>query len=101
MNADLTKTTLRWIIAVLFMCRWTRFSYDQNYLGGRLDWKIGRLKATFKSFGYVQLGVYEFNPSYRQTRNGLNLAGPGGATGVLVPFEIGWPPVLGGGLAGS
>lgn len=123
---------------------WTQFWYDQDYLHGLLDWKIGRLtggedfadfpceftnlalcgpapgniavnywynwpvsqwatrlRASFKGFGYVQLGVFEANSRYLPTRNALSLADPGGATGMLLPLEIGWRPVFGGGLAGS
>jgi porin len=124
--------------------RWTQFHYQQKYLDGMLDWKIGRLvggedfadfscefmnltlcgpppgnitidywynwpvsqwatrlKASFKRFGYVQVGVYEANPSYLQTRNGLNLGEPGRATGVLIPLEIGWQPTFGDRLGGT
>ena len=123
---------------------WTQFSYDQKYLNGMIDWKIGRLvsgedfadfscnfinlalcgpppgnmavnywynwpvsqwatrlKAAFKGFGYVELGVFEFNRNYLLTRNGLNLGDPGGASGVLVPFEVGWQPTIGERLNGS
>ena len=122
---------------------WTQFSYDQKYLNGLLDWKIGRLvsgedfadfsceftnlalcgpppgnmavnywynwpvsewatrlKATVKGFGYVETGVFEFNPRYLETREGLTLGDPGHATGVLVPVEIGWAPDFANGLAG-
>ena len=118
---------------------WTQFYYNQQYLGGMLDWKIGRLpggedfadfsceflnlalcgnppgnialsywynwpvsqwatrlKASLKGFGYVEIGVFESNPRYLLTRNGLDLSEPGGATGVLVPFEIVWQPVFDG-----
>ena len=94
---------------------WTEFSYEQKYLDGVLNWKIGRLtggedfadffceftnlalcapppgnmalnywynwpvsqwatrlQVSFKRFGYVELGIYEFNPNYLQTKNGLN-----------------------------
>jgi len=124
--------------------RWTQFWYDQKYLGGLLDWKIGRLvggedfaafsceftnltfcgpppgnivtsawynwpvsqwatrlKASFHEFGYVQLGAYEVNPNYLLARNALNLGEPGGASGVLVPFEVGWLPTFGDRLNGS
>jgi porin len=124
--------------------RTTQFWYDQQYLGGRLDWKIGRitegedfaafscefmnltfcgappgnlvgsywynwpvsqwatrLRANFKSFGYVQLGAYEVNPSYLQVGHALGLGDPAGATGVLVPFEVGWLPTFGHELDGS
>ena len=124
--------------------RWTQFWYDQQYVGGKLDWKIGRLvggedfaafvceftnltfcgpppgnivtsgwynwpvsqwatrlKASFHGFGYAQLGAYEVNPNYLLTRNALNLGEPGGASGVLVPFEVGWLPTFGERLNGS
>jgi porin len=123
--------------------RLTELYYDQKYLGGKLDWKIGkfgvgddfasfsceflnltfcgaqpgnlvgsywynwpvsqwatRLKATFSRFGYVEVGAYEVNPGYLETRNALNFGSPSGATGVLVPVEIAWLPNFGG-LAGS
>ena len=64
------------------------------------QWGI-RLKASFSGFGYVQLGAYEVNPRYLLTRNGLNLSGPRGATGVLAPFEVGWLPTFGDALDGS
>jgi porin len=123
---------------------WTQFSFNQKYLDGRLDWKIGRLvggedfadfscefinlalcgpppgnmavnywynwpvsqwatrvRASFKGLGYVQAGVYEANPDYLLTREGLNLGDPGHATGVLVPVEVGWTPVFGDGLGGT
>jgi len=60
-----------------------------------------RLKAAFKGFGYVELGVFEFNRNYLRTRNGLNLGDPDGASGVLVPFEVGWRPTVGERLNGS
>jgi porin len=60
-----------------------------------------RLRTSFKGFGYVQLGVFEVNSRFLQTQNSLNLADPGGATGVLLPFEVGWEPVFGRSLAGS
>jgi porin len=124
--------------------RWTQFFYDQKYLDGLLDWKVGRLdegedfaafscefmnltfcgsapgnivgsywynwpvsqwatrlKASFNGFGYVQLGAYEVNPRYLLTQNALNLGEPGGASGALVPFEVGWQPAFGGRLNGS
>src|SRR5579859_49231 len=124
--------------------RWTQFFYDQQYLDGMLDWKIGRItegedfaafscefmnltfcgappgnlvgsywynwpvsqwatriRANFKGFGYVQLGAYEVNPSYLQVGHALGLGDPAGATGVLVPFEVGWLPTFGHKLEGS
>ena len=60
-----------------------------------------RLKVLFSDFGYVQLGAYEDNPRYLLTRNALDLGEPGGATGVLVAFEVGWQPTFGDGLDGS
>jgi porin len=124
--------------------RITQFWYDQQYLGGMLDWKIGRItdgedfaafscefmnltfcgsppgnlvgsywynwpvsqwatrvKANFKGFGYVQLGAYEVNPSYLQVPHAFGLGDPAGATGVLVPFEIGWLPTFGQKFDGS
>jgi porin len=60
------------------------------------NWPLGpwgtRLKASFRNFGYVQLGGFEVNTSYLLTRNGLNPGESGGATGVLTPVEVGWLP---------
>jgi porin len=124
--------------------RWTQFFYQQQYLGGMLDWKVGRLtegedfaafscqfqnltfcgappgnlvgnywynwpvsqwatrvKVSIAGFGYVQLGAFEVNPSYLLTRYALDFGSPPGATGVLVPFEIGWLPRFGADLDGS
>jgi porin len=122
---------------------WTQFWYEQKYLGGKLDWKIGRLTegedfAAFScefmnftfcgaapgnivgsnwynwpvsqwatrvkvttSFGYLQLGAFEVNPSYLLTRYALDLGDPPAATGVLAPLEIGWLPTFGNRLDGS
>jgi porin len=60
-----------------------------------------RLKANIGGFGYVQLGAFEFNPRFLLTKNALNLGEPGGTTGVLAPFEIGWQPVFAGGRDGT
>lgn len=53
------------------------------------------------SFGYLQLGAFEVNPSYLLTRYALDPGDPPGATGVLAPLEIGWLPTFGNGLDGS
>jgi len=60
-----------------------------------------RLRASFKGFGYVQLGVFEANPEYLLTRRGLDLGSPSSASGVLVPLEVAWQPVFDGRYAGS
>ena len=123
--------------------RWTEFWYDQSYLDGRIDWKVGRmpegddfgsfscefqnltfcgsmpgnivgsywynwpvsqwatrLKVAISGFGYAQIGAYEVDPSYLLTRYALDFGSPPGATGALLPLEIGWLPTVGG-LAGS
>src|SRR5215475_3093086 len=59
-----------------------------------------RIRANFSGFGYVQVGAYEVNPGYLETKNAMDLGSPPGATGVLAPLEIGWLPTLHG-LAGS
>jgi porin len=59
-----------------------------------------RLKANITGFGYVEVGAFEINPSWLETRYALDLGSPPGATGVLAPFEIGWLPTFGT-LAGS
>jgi len=59
-----------------------------------------RVKASVKGFGYVETGVFEFNPNYLLTREGLTLGDPGHAAGVLLPVEIGWMADFGEGLEG-
>jgi len=123
--------------------RYTEFWYDQSYLGGKVDWKIGRIpegddfgafscefmnltfcgsapgnlvggywynwpvsqwatrvKLAITGFGYIQVGAYEVDPSYLQTRYALDIGSPPGAAGVLAPLEIAWLPTIGG-LAGT
>jgi porin len=52
-------------------------------------------------FGYIQLGAFEVDPSYLLTRYALDIGSPPGATGVLVPFEVGWLPTFFSHLDGS
>jgi len=54
-----------------------------------------RLKAALPSFGYVQLGAYEVNPGYLSRSYAFNPGDPPGATGALIPAEIGWLPSFG------
>jgi porin len=51
----------------------------------------GRVKVEFGDF-YAQTGAYEVNPSLARQYHGFDL-GTDGATGVLIPVEIGWNPV--------
>jgi porin len=124
--------------------RWTQFFYDQKYLDGKLDWKVGRLtegedfaafscqfqnltfcgappgnlagnywynwpvsqwatraKISLAGLGYIQLGAFEVDPSYLLTRYAMDIGNPPGATGVLVPLEVGWLPILAADLYGS
>ena len=61
----------------------------------------GRLKARPVDDVYVMSGVYEVNPTLSLPPNGFKL-GTSGATGVIVPTEIGWQPKVGSGqLPGS
>jgi porin len=64
------------------------------------QWAI-RLKGQIPGFGYLALGAYEINPSYLLTRYALDMGSPPGATGVMVPFEIGWQPNFGANLDGT
>lgn len=45
---------------------------------------------------YVQLGVYQNNPTYASSHwerhSGWRLGNPGGTHGVLIPLEFGWSP---------
>ena len=66
---------------------------------------VARQKTTEQT--YVQLGVYQVNPSYVDDRyavhKGMHLSNPGGTTGALIPVEFGWQPQAGlyKGLPGS
>ena len=60
-----------------------------------------RVKVSLSRTVYAQVGAFEVNPSYLQTRYALGLGDPPGATGVLAPIEIGWLPKFGRGLDGS
>jgi len=54
-----------------------------------------RIKVALDGFGYVQVGAYEVNPNYLPRRYAFNLDDPPGATGALIPLEIGWLPTFG------
>ena len=49
---------------------------------------------------YAQLGAYQVNPRYVDDsyarHRGWTLDNPSGTTGTLIPFEVGWLPVLAG-----
>ncbi len=119
--------------------RLTQFWYDQAWLDGRIDWKVGRvtdgedfaafscnfqnltfcgappgnlrgdywynwpvsqwgtrLKIEPSSDTYVQLGIYQVNPTYIDDNwaeaNGLFPDNPSGTTGALIPLELAWTP---------
>jgi porin len=55
----------------------------------------GRIKANLAEFGYAQLGGYEINPNWLTRRYAFYFGSPPGATGALVPAEIGWLPSFG------
>jgi porin len=63
---------------------------------------VARLNTSAQS--YLQLGVYQVNPSYvsdrYNVRNGLRPTNPHGTTGALIPVEFGWLPSVHG-LPGS
>jgi porin len=76
-----------------------------NIAGGYwYNWPVSqwatRIKENLSGFGYIQLGAYEVNPSYLLTKYAMDLGSPPGATGVLLPLEIGWLPSFRG-LSGS
>jgi porin len=124
--------------------RWTQFWYEQKYLDGLLDWKIGRItdgedfaafscefinltfcgappgnlvgsywynwpvsqwatevKLSLKGVGYFQIGAFDVNSDYLENKYSMDLWRPGNSSGVLVPVEFGWTPILGGNLLGS
>jgi porin len=116
---------------------WTQFWYDQTFLDGTLDLKLGRLgvgedfmsfscmfqnlsfcgslpgnivstwfnwpvsqwatrlKVNFTPEWYAQVGAYQINPSYLETKNSIKLNNPDGTIGTLIPAEVGWTPKLG------
>ncbi len=49
----------------------------------------GVVKLRPRSDLYIQAGAYEVNPSLSETDNGFKLS-TSGATGVIVPVEVGW-----------
>jgi porin len=55
----------------------------------------GRIKANLTAFGYVQFGGYEINPNWLTRRYAFYFGDPPGATGALLPAEIGWLPNFG------
>jgi porin len=60
-----------------------------------------RLKQSLRGWGYLEIGAFEFNPRFLVTQDALNLGEPGGATGVLAPFETGRQPRFGEGHDGT
>ena len=53
-----------------------------------------RIKVKPRDDLYLQSGIYEVNPTLSQAANGFKL-GTSGATGVIVPAELGWQPRVG------
>ena len=116
---------------------WTQFWYDQTFLDGTLDLKLGRLgvgedfmsfsclfqnlsfcgslpgnivstwfnwpvsqwatrlKINFTPEWYAQVGAYQVNPSYLESKNSIKLNNPDGTIGTLIPAEVGWTPKIG------
>ncbi|MDP3242533.1 MAG: carbohydrate porin [Reyranella sp.] len=54
----------------------------------------GMAKVNLSDEVYVQTGVYEVNPTLAAPANGFKL-GISGATGVIMPAQLGWQPRLG------
>lgn len=63
------------------------------------NWPISqwasRVRVALGGFGYVQVGGYVADPNYLSQRYAFTLAQPPGATGALIPVELGWLPHLG------
>jgi porin len=63
------------------------------------NWPISqwasRVRVALGGFGYAQVGGYVADPNYLQQRYAFTLAQPPGATGALIPVELGWLPHLG------
>ena len=54
-----------------------------------------RVKIALEDSAYIELGGYEVNPKYQLQRYAFTLAAPPGATGALLPLEVGWLPLFG------
>src|SRR5690349_666437 len=54
-----------------------------------------RLKLNIDGAGYFQVGAYQVNPGFLRTGGAVLPGNPSGTTGVLVPIELGWSPLLG------
>ena len=63
------------------------------------NWPISqwasRVRVALGQFGYVQVGGYVADSNYLLQRYAFTLAQPPGATGALIPAEVGWLPHLG------
>ncbi|WP_049623571.1 carbohydrate porin [Frateuria defendens] len=69
-----------------------------------MNWPVSvwmvRGKWATSAHTYVQLGVYQQNPTYIDNawmrRSAWKINNPGGTQGVVVPLEFGWTPTFGG-----
>ena len=63
------------------------------------NWPISqwasRVRVAINGFGYFQVGGYVADSNYLLQRYAFTLAQPPGATGALIPAELGWLPHLG------
>jgi porin len=61
-----------------------------------------RVRLAIDGFGYLETGGYEINPNYLIQRYAFTLGNVPGATGAMIPIEVGWLPKMAGGqLQGS
>ncbi len=86
-----------------FSCLFQNLSFcgslPGNIVSHWYNWPVSqwgtRAKVTIGPEGYAEVGAYQINPSYLDTRNSLKLNNPDGTIGSLIPVEIGWTPKLG------
>src|SRR5260221_9434767 len=86
-----------------FSCLFQNLSFcgslPGNIVSNWYNWPVSqwgtRAKVTIGPEWYAEVGAYQINPSYLDTRNSLKLNNPDGTIGSLIPVEIGWTPKLG------
>src|SRR5258708_10483051 len=83
-----------------FSCPFQNLSFcgslPGNIVSTWFNWPVSqwamRLKVNFTPEWYAQVGAYQVNPSYLETKHAFRLDNPAGTTGTLIPSELGWTP---------
>jgi len=87
-----------------FSCKFMNLSFCGNQAGNIVgdywfNWPISQWAGVTKLevgwAAYLKVGAYQENPNNLDSNIGVTLD-PSGGTGVLVPFELGWLPMLSG-----